>query len=505
MPRMKIRNLLQALDQKEFFGSGDEEISSITAHSGSAAAGSLFVAVPGAKADGHDFLESAYRSGARAFVTSKPFEKTGASTIVVPDCREALAALAAAFHSHPSQKIGLIGITGTNGKTTTAFLLESVLKQAGLSTGVLSTIEYRFASCRQAADRTTPDPTVTQNILRQMVDAGTDYAVMEISSHGLKQKRVNGCHFNIGIFTNLTPEHLDYHKTMNDYFETKELLFSEVLAASSKKRIAAVVNRDDPRHDRLVRRINYQTIGFGINSGDVRADNISLSLEGISADVVAGQTRFSITSPLLGAFNLYNILAAAAAALFLKIPPGTISAGIAGTAAVPGRMERIENTRGLLIFVDYAHTGDALENVLKTLTAAGASRIITVFGCGGDRDREKRPVMGAIAARHSTVVILTSDNPRGERPEQIISEIEQGVRAGGLRRVPENHLTADGAGVYTVCPDRQSAIRSSITLARAGDVVLIAGKGHETFQQTGTEILHFDDREEVRKALQMGA
>ncbi len=498
---MKLSRLLNALGEVQFSGDEEMDISSIEIHSKKTGPNSLFIAIPGLKSDGHDFLEKAYNAGVRAFVTQKPFKRPGAATIIVPDSRTAVSELAAEFYCHPTKTMTLIGITGTNGKTTTAFLLESILNEAGHSPGILSTIEYRYKSHKQKAENTTPDPVTLQKIFREMADADTKYAVMEVSSHGLNQHRVENCHFNTAIFTNLTPEHLDYHGTMDEYYLSKERFFTEILRKSSKKNRAAVINLDDPMGRLLLERIPCKTISYGLKNGDVHAENTLFSASGIQADIVTKDQTFSIKSLLTGTFNLYNILAAIAASMHLNISTKKIIQGIEKTTGIPGRMERIENNKEIFIFVDYAHTGDALENVLKTLKKVSARKILTVFGCGGDRDQGKRPVMGRVAADYSSVVILTSDNPRSEDPGKIIREIEKGVVERGFTKAENNSDTHNTGQRYFVIKDRRTAIQKAISLAQPGDVVLIAGKGHETYQQTGDGIIHFDDREEVRRAL----
>lgn len=499
---MKLKDLLPGLHKKKLLGDENMEISSMSIHTKNTGQGSLFIAIPGLKADGHDFLEDAYRSGTRAFVTQKPFKKPGVANIIVPDCRAALPALAAEFFGHPSRYLKLIGITGTNGKTTTAFLIESVLREAGYTVGLLSTIAYRFKSHSLNAERTTPDPISLQRFMREMVDDGVKYAVMEVSSHGLKQKRVENSHFDVAVFTNLSPEHLDYHTTMEDYYQSKERFFTEILVKSSKKNVAAVINQDDLMGRLLTKRTKDYIISYGLKNGDILATNIQLSLDGIKAEIMTENENFPITSQLIGIFNLYNILAAIASCMFFKIPTEIIQAGIKKTSNVPGRMECIGNDKGILIFVDYAHTADALKNVLRTLKQEGAGNIFTVFGCGGDRDYEKRPLMGKVAADYSTAVILTSDNPRSEEPEKIIKEIEKGVIEKGLAKAKHGSALQGREKVYYVCQDRKVAIQQGVSLAQTGDIVVIAGKGHETYQEIGEKKIHFDDREEVRQALQ---
>jgi UDP-N-acetylmuramoyl-L-alanyl-D-glutamate--2,6-diaminopimelate ligase len=500
---MKLGELLQVLDEKELCGDEQQEITSIVSHSGSAGANSLFVAVPGLRADGHDFLEGVYQAGTRAFVTQKPFSRPDAATIRVPDSRRALSLLAAQFYGHPSRQARLIGITGTNGKTTTTYLIESILRQAGFMVGVLGTVEYRCGSLKRPAVQTTLEPMELQKIMRDMVDGGAQYMVMEVSSQGLDQRRVDGCQFDAGVFTNLTPEHLDYHETLENYFQSKERFFTRVLAGSQKQTVRAVINRDDPRGRTLLGTIAVPLLSFGLSAGDIRAASFALSPEGIRADIHTPGSMLPIESPLLGMFNLSNILAAAATAVALDIAPDALRAGIEAVHTIPGRMERIENARGMLIVVDYAHTGDALENALKTLQDIAPQNIITVFGCGGDRDREKRPVMGSIAARCSDMVIITSDNPRSEEPEKIIQEIEAGVLAAGMKKASAGlYYGAEQKKVYAVCPDRAQAIARAVSLAQPGDIILIAGKGHETFQQIGDKKFPFDDRDVTRRCLE---
>jgi len=497
---MTIQELTADLDIQDVRGNIEGEVSSIAVHSHNAGPDSLFVAIAGSKADGHDFLDTVYRAGSRAFVTERPFHKTGTVNIIVPDSRRALACLAATFYGHPSRHMTLIGITGTNGKTTTAFLIESMLREAGHEAGLLSTIEYRFGTRRCSAHQTTPDSLALQRTLSDMAAEGVSSVVMEVSSHGLDQRRVESCHFDVGIFTNLSPEHLDYHKTMDDYFSSKQRFFTEVLPGSAKNGVAAVINADDPMGRNLLEQTPCTAVGYGVENGAVRAHNISLSLEGISADISTPGGRFSITSRLVGTFNLYNILAAVAAAWHLGLSRTAIMSGIEKTAGVPGRMEPVDNRKKIRAFVDFAHTGDALENVLNVLSRGGAQRIITVFGCGGDRDREKRPVMGKIAAAASSIVIITSDNPRSEHPEDIIRQIERGVREKSFVRAHDDTADCPRRGVYFIIPDRRDAIRLAVFLAGPGDVVLVAGKGHETTQQIGNDLRHFDDREEIRRA-----
>jgi len=495
---MKLKELISALDQFQCSGDRDTDITAIVTHSGKAFNESLFVALPGTKTDGYAWLDEAWNSGARIFVTEKPYEKPGILNIIVPDARIALGRLAARFYGEPTRSIKLVGITGTNGKTTSAYLLEAIFKAAGHTPGLVSTVAYRWGSTSIAAERTTPDQLELQRIFAQMAAAGVDAAVMEVSSHGLKQGRAAQCHFDAALFTNLTAEHLDYHLTMDDYFRSKQILFSELLPASCKKHKTAVINIDDPLGPELVTSTPCEILTFGLSQGDVQARASSVTLGGITAEIATPMGVLNVSSSLIGRYNLANILGVAATAVALGISPAAIRSGIASMPGAPGRMERIENSRGLLVFVDYAHTGDALENVLQTLRVAGARRIITVFGCGGDRDRGKRLVMGSVAARLSSVVIVTSDNPRSEEPGAIICQIEQGIISQGLARF-DNAASCDSG--YLIIADRRMAIEKALAIAASGDVVLIAGKGHEDYQLIGGAKLHFDDREEARRIL----
>jgi UDP-N-acetylmuramoyl-L-alanyl-D-glutamate--2,6-diaminopimelate ligase len=336
-----------------------------------------------------------------------------------------------------------------------------------------------------------------------MIDGGTRHMVMEVSSQGLDQRRVDGCQFDVGVFTNLSPEHLDYHETLDNYYLSKERFFTQVLTSSAKKKVQAIINQDDPMGKRLLGKIRVPHLSFGMADGDIHAQQVSLSTAGISADLCMPGATLAIRSPLLGAFNLYNILAAAAAAHALDIPAAAIRSGIEAVDLIPGRMERIQNRKGILIVVDYAHTADALENALQTLKDIAQRKIITVFGCGGDRDREKRPVMGRVAARYSDTVVITSDNPRSEPAGSIIEEIEAGVRAAGLCKAPDRHTARrSSAKTYLVYPDPAQAIHEALALAEAEDTVLIAWKGHERTQQIGAHKNFFDDREVARHLLQ---
>ncbi len=481
------------------------DIAFITADSRRAAPGCLFVALRGARQDGHCFLDDAYRRGARAFVAEQPFRRDDAFSLTVPDARAALAVLAAAYYNEPTRRLKLIGITGTNGKTTTAHLIETILAEAGKNVGMIGTITYRYPGYSREAQRTTPDALELQELFDRMERSAVEWVVMEVSSHGLEQRRADGCHFDAAVFTNLTPEHLDYHYDMHGYAAAKQRLFNTLLPASAKQPVA-VMNVDDPAGRRFADTCPVPVVTYGLSGGDVRAIDVHCSLAGIRARLVMqDQQTCELRSDLVGLFNLYNILAAAAVCRALGIGIGAINSGISRFSGVAGRMERIDNECGIDVFVDYAHTADALAQVLATLRDAGARTIITVFGCGGDRDRSKRAEMGAAAARLSTCVVVTSDNPRSEDPDAIIAQIEPGLLSQGFGRVDAVAGHHAPRGCYCVIPGRREAIRHALAVAESADVVLIAGKGHETTQDSAGTLAHFDDREEARQALKLRA
>jgi UDP-N-acetylmuramoyl-L-alanyl-D-glutamate--2,6-diaminopimelate ligase len=412
--------------------------------------------------------------------------------------------MAALFNGDPTASKPLIGITGTNGKTTTTYLIEAILAAADLPAAVLGTISYRFGTTAIQASHTTPESTELQQAFRQLGDAGAQAFVMEVSSHALEQKRVDGCHFDVGVFSNLTRDHLDYHVTMESYLDAKSRLFSELLKPSPEKpRRRAALNMDDPSGTAIAQRCACPVVTFGIQGNcDVRPTAVVSTLDGIRATMITPAGEFEFSSRLLGRFNLSNILAAVATGVALDLPLRTIKEGIENHTTVPGRMERVENSCGITCLVDYAHTGDALENVLATLKEIAVGRIITLFGCGGDRDNGKRPIMGRIAASMSDLAIATSDNPRREDPFDILRQVKAGMTPLSLReyRVDELEVNFSEKG-FTLLENRREAIRLAISLARPGDVVLLAGKGHEDYQIIGTTKYHFDDREEAAAAL----
>ena len=501
---MKLRDLLNGLEHRKIHGRISMEIEGLAYDSRRVERGFVFVAIRGEQEDGHDYVGDAIERGARAVVLEDENRRIGGiPTVVVPNSRKALGALSATFFHNPSTKLTLVGITGTNGKTTTAYLAESILKGAGFRTGVIGTIDYHFEGTSHRATTTTPESYDLQRMLKDMLEGGVSHVIMEVSSHALHQHRTEGCHFDIGVFTNLTPDHLDYHETMDRYFESKASLFTHLLPRSVKPHPLALINLDDPKGRFLWERSLTPKMSYGLKGEpDISAREIRVSIAGLSARVITPNGEVSFHSPLLGEFNLYNVLASTGIGLALKLDLEVVRRGIEALGGVPGRVEGIRNEKGLHIFVDYAHTPDALERILRTLRdAKGRGRVITVFGCGGDRDRGKRPVMGAIAGRYSDLSIITSDNPRTENPARIIDEIEQGMRTEYVRAMDREGARGFGEKGYVKVPERREAIQLAIQVAQAGDVILVAGKGHEDYQIIGRERFPFDDRYEIRQAL----
>ena len=465
-------------------------LAGVTCDSRQVARGAVFVALRGLKADGLDFVPEAVANGAALVVSesARPAHLAG-SWIRVSDGRLALALLGAVAHGHPSREIPVVGVTGTNGKTTTAYLLASVLDAAGLSAGVLGTVHYRVGLESREASRTTPEAPDVQRLLREMIAAGNRSCVMEVSSHALALKRVDGTRFAAAIFTNLTRDHLDFHADMEQYFAAKRRLF-EMLAPSAP----GVINADDPRAATLSQ-VCATSLTYGMQKpADVRPEDVSMDLHGVRFRAVTPAGPVEIVSTLVGRPNVYNLLAATAAACALGVPGTAISAGLASLAGVPGRFELVSlPADDITVVVDYAHTDDALRNLIETARPLTRGRVVTVFGCGGDRDRPKRPLMGMVAARLSDVVVITSDNPRGEDPAGIIDEIRRGIPAGEVA----SGRTPDVIAVV----DRAAAIEKAVASARPGDLVLIAGKGHEKTQHIGTRVLPFDDADVAKAAI----
>ena len=467
----------------------DRTVSTVVYDSRRVAAGSIFVALRGLKADGVAFAEQAVARGAQAVVAETPRpDNVRAPWIVVRDARLALALLADRFYGHPSGKMPVVGVTGTNGKTTTAYLLCAILDAADRKAGMLGTVAYRVGGEDREASRTTPEAPDVQQLLSEMLARGCRSAVMEVSSHALSLKRVDGMQFAAAVFSNLTRDHLDFHEDMEAYFAAKRRLF-ELLPRDAP----GVINLDDPRGAALVE-ICGRPVTYAIAAAaDVKAGPVEMTLAGLRFEIVTPKGALQIRSRLVGKPNVYNILAATATAVALDVPLAAIARGIEGLAGVPGRFEVVSSPEDdVTVVVDYAHTDDALRNLLETARPLAAKRLLTVFGCGGDRDRSKRPLMGMVAARLSDVVVITSDNPRSEDPRRIIDEIERGIPAGSQ--------SSRAPSVLSVV-DRAEAIERAIASANSGDVVLVAGKGHEKYQQIGDRVLPFDDGAAARAAL----
>ncbi|MFW5874691.1 MAG: UDP-N-acetylmuramoyl-L-alanyl-D-glutamate--2,6-diaminopimelate ligase, partial [bacterium] len=474
------------------------EVTGIYYRSGQVGPGGVFAALAGQKTDGHDFAGDAAARGAAAVVLQKPVN-IDCTAIEVKDTRRALADMASAFYGYPSGEMSLVGVTGTNGKTTTAFLLEHILQSAGCRSGIIGTVNYHYAGRTLKSGLTTPEPPDLQGLLAEMADAGVTHVILEVSSHGVVLERIRGCGFAGGVFTNLSQDHLDFHGDMEQYWAAKKRFFIDYISESAGW---AVINLDDKKGRDLAEATEgIRQICTGLSDAAlVRASGLRFNQGGISGILHLGEDAFSFHSPLVGRFNLENILCAAGAALALGVDNKTICKGIETFVSVPGRLERVPNDLERHVFVDFSHTPAALENVLATLREIVDGRIICIFGCGGDRDRGKRPEMGEIAARYSDLAVVTSDNPRTEPPERIIEDIVKGIV--GHRKVETGSLSRDfDSGVFTIEPDRRKAISLGIRVSKPGDVVVIAGKGHETYQIIGEKTVAFDDRLEAGKVL----
>lgn len=494
---MKLADLAKEISAKAATGQLDREASDVTHDSRDCSPGAVFVAIRGEKTDAHRFIPQAIESGAVAVISEQSAEaSTKASAapawIEVEDARAALAHTASIIHGRPSQRLKLVGITGTNGKTTTAHLVDSIIRASEGTSAMFGTINHRIGDDAAVAHHTTPEAADIQRMLRRAVEVGCRSAVMEVSSHAIELHRADGLRFEVAAFTNLTRDHLDYHKTMESYFAAKEKLFNGSLGSLPA---ASVVNADDEYGRRLIERSGSRVISYGLSeSADVRTDDFKLTARGLSFTATTPIGSVEMNSALVGRPHVYNILAAIAAGLALGFDLKDIARGVSDCRSVAGRFEQVALNDGrepdFTVIVDYAHTDDALKNVLQTARelAGNSGRVITVFGCGGDRDKTKRAPMGEIAATLSDLAIVTSDNPRTESPDAIIAEIEVGLEKAGRN--------------YVKLADRRQAIFHAINEARAGDVVLIAGKGHEDYQIIGNRKIHFDDKEAAREAIE---
>jgi UDP-N-acetylmuramoyl-L-alanyl-D-glutamate--2,6-diaminopimelate ligase len=485
---MQLGDLIQRLTAISIQGPLDREITAVRYDSRRVGPGNLFVAVKGACFDGHSFIEQAVEKGASAVVGEQTGLSQRATTILVPDSREALARLAATFYGDPSRKLRVIGVTGTNGKSTTTFLIKHLLERANQSTGLIGTVQYEVGQRVLPAQRTTPESLDLQELLSQCVEAGCRNVVLEVSSHALSQGRATEIAFDVGAFTNLTQDHLDFHQGMKGYFEAKARLFENVRDNQKKERVA-VINIDDPYGQQLVGRFgrDLPTITYGMGArAEFRASNFKVELNGSSYQLDTKEKSYLVRLPLIGRFNIYNSLAALAVTHAVGVDTRTSVLALANAPQIPGRLEAVPARRQFQVFVDYAHTDDALLNVVRTCRDLRPNRLILVFGCGGNRDTTKRPLMGAVADQYADYAIITSDNPRKEDPEAIVRDIEAGFKHKNYEKVV----------------DRKKAIARAIALAQPRDIVLIAGKGHEKYQEFSDHTIPFDDVEVAARALE---
>jgi UDP-N-acetylmuramoyl-L-alanyl-D-glutamate--2,6-diaminopimelate ligase len=494
---MKLSAIIQGTGARGDMG-GDPDVARVTGDSREVVPGAVFFALPGADRDGHDFVADAARRGAVAVVAERAVACAPAALLLVPSARRAMAIAAASFHGRPGDAIALAAVTGTNGKTTVAWLVEACARAAGVPVGMLGTVTHRWPGAERPAGHTTPESTTIQALLAEMRAAGARAAVLEVSSHALAQERVAGLRFRAAGFTNLTRDHLDYHGDMERYFAAKRRLFLEHLAPDG----VAVVNVRDPFGARLADQLGpgRRLWRHGGRTGDeLRAEAVEIGLSGIRAHIQTPAGALAVRSPLVGAHNVENLLCAAGIALALELPRDAVARALCECRGAPGRLERFA-ARGVSVFVDYAHTDDALARALDALRALAPRRLLCVFGCGGDRDRGKRPLMGEAAARGADAVVVTSDNPRSEEPAAILGEIVPGLERAGCAPLSAASLRRGDRG-FVVEPDRRAAIALAVASAREGDAVLVAGKGHEETQLIGGQRLPFSDRDEARRAL----
>jgi len=488
---MLLSEILDTIDEKKVSGPTDIEVGGLAYDSRVVERGDAFFCIKGLVTDGHLYAGQAAARGARALFVERDLDAElpdGMVVVRVPDTRFALAEAAARFYGHPSEQMKLVGVTGTNGKTTTGYLIENIFKKAGYVAGLIGTVENHVGEVVEPVTRTTPESLDLQRLLRRMVDAGVEAAVMEVSSHALELHRASGCSFDVVVFTNLTQDHLDFHISIEEYFGAKRRLFEGDDFGADR---TAVVNLDDPFGARLLEETGLPSRSFGIDPGaDVRADEVVVSAGGNTFRLLHGESILELATRLQGRFNVYNCLAAAAVAVEMGLAESSIADGLETLAGVPGRFENIDCGQPFTALVDYAHTPDGIHNLLEACQEVTEGRVIIVVGCGGDRDRSKRPLMGKVATEMSDLCIITSDNPRGEDPSSIIEMVLEGVRG------------EFGEDRYAVEVDRRSAIRKAVAEARDGDLVVIAGKGHESGQSFADRVIPFDDRQVLRECLQ---
>lgn len=477
---MRLKNVLEGIKYDIITGSIDKEITGVYYDSRKVKPGSLFICVRGFKTDGHKYIESAIANGAVAILAEEKQSVPGDITYVITaDTRSTMAKIASNFYDKPSRYMRVIGVTGTNGKTTTTHLIQNILEKAHMKTAILGTLYAKIDDYRKEMGHTTPEALEIEDFMSLCRDRKAQYVVMEVSSHALDLARVEEIDYNVAVFTNLTQDHLDYHQDMENYKNAKLKLFSMI---NNKEGNFVIVNNDDRYAADFIEVSRAEVVTYGVEKdADVKAYNLDMSAEGTRFMVKYDQGDFEVNMQLIGLFSVYNALAAIAFALKEGIKPDIIKKALAATSSVAGRFEKVKCGQDFTVIVDYAHTPDGLENILKTARSITQKRLITVFGCGGDRDKTKRPLMGEIAAKYSDFCIVTSDNPRSEDPKAIIDDI-----VPGLLKVENSR--------YAVVVDRREAIRHAVYMAKPGDIVIIAGKGHETYQLIGDKVLDFDDR-----------
>jgi UDP-N-acetylmuramoyl-L-alanyl-D-glutamate--2,6-diaminopimelate ligase len=486
---MQLKTLAATIPVRQVIGPLDRNVESIAYDSRRVQRNGLFVALRGEKTDGHAFIGQAIEKGASVIVTEREEKHSRATCLVVDDSRAALADLAGTLYGFPARKLRMAAVTGTNGKTTTSFLIKHICENAGLRCGLIGTVRYEIGARILPATRTTPESLDLQELLAQIANAGCKAAAMEVSSHALAQERTRGLEWDVAVFTNLTQDHLDFHGTMENYFAAKAKLFEQLAQQKKKRKPVAVINIDDRYGEILARQIDRKiavvTYGMGVHA-DFRASNYRMEFGGTSFQLDARGKSYLVRVPLIGRFNVANALAALAGANALGVNLREAILSLSKTPQVPGRLEAVPAKRQFQVFVDYAHTPDALLNVVKTLRELEPGRLIVVFGCGGDRDRQKRPLMASVVDQNADHAIITSDNPRKEDPAAIIDEVEKGFRSSHYEKIV----------------DRTEAINRAIQLAQPRDIVLIAGKGHENYQEFADHTVPFDDIQVARRALE---
>ncbi|MEC2073004.1 UDP-N-acetylmuramoyl-L-alanyl-D-glutamate--2,6-diaminopimelate ligase [Alkalihalophilus marmarensis] len=483
---MKLSQLTNVLRSYEWKNEGDPEITHIEMDSREVVSGTLFFCIKGYTVDGHDFAKQAVEKGAVALIAEREVKGVEVPTVIVQDTKRTMARLANLFYGDPTSKMNLIGVTGTNGKTTVTHLLEQMMNDADKRTGLIGTMYTKIGDVELKTQNTTPESITLQKRFKEMVDADVDTALMEVSSHALHLGRVRGCDFDIAVFTNLTPDHLDYHETMEAYLFAKGLLFAQLGNRFTEGKVA-VLNRDDEATNELLKMTTVDVLTYGVkNKADIMAEDIEITARGTTFTLKAGTESIEIEMKLIGMFSVYNALAAASAAIASDISLEKIKKSLEAVPGVAGRFEPVDAGQDYTVIVDYAHTSDSLENVLTTVREFAKGKISVVVGCGGDRDRTKRPVMAEIATKYADHAIFTSDNPRSEDPKQILDDMTYGLESSN----------------YTVCVDRKEAIYQAINDANKDDILVIAGKGHETYQIIGANTTHFDDREVAKQAIE---